>query len=271
MTDSANKKEGPTIFNLDIEIPDSKFLLFDPSRDNKVVSSKRIKCPECSTSVKYFCYYCRKNVGAHADKVPQIDLPIPLDIIKHPHENDGKSTGLHAKLLAPNSTTVLTYPIPLDQYLNPEKCLLLFPGPTAVPIGQILSAEPADAKETGFERIVVIEGTWYQAHQMVRDTPALSKMKHITFAHSYQTVFWRFQQTDPCHLATIEAIYFVYREYLEAKPSESYNIGSLLFYYNFFYQLIQDNYKSGQAKKDGRKFTSRHSTNYIKDSDSPSH
>lgn len=33
-----------------------------------------------------------------------------IDIIKHPNETDGKSTAVHAKILAPNDVTMYTYP-----------------------------------------------------------------------------------------------------------------------------------------------------------------
>lgn len=33
-----------------------------------------------------------------------------IDIIKHPNETDGKSTAIHAKILAPNDVTIYTYP-----------------------------------------------------------------------------------------------------------------------------------------------------------------
>lgn len=32
-----------------------------------------------------------------------------IDIIKHPNETDGKSTAVHAKILAPNDVTMYTY------------------------------------------------------------------------------------------------------------------------------------------------------------------
>lgn len=37
-------------------------------------------------------------------------LPLKIDIIKHPNETDGKSTAIHAKLLAPDFVNIYTYP-----------------------------------------------------------------------------------------------------------------------------------------------------------------
>lgn len=37
-------------------------------------------------------------------------LPLKIDIIKHPNETDGKSTAIHAKLLAPEFVNIYTYP-----------------------------------------------------------------------------------------------------------------------------------------------------------------
>lgn len=37
-------------------------------------------------------------------------LPVKIDIIKHPNETDGKSTAVHAKLIAPDDVTIYTYP-----------------------------------------------------------------------------------------------------------------------------------------------------------------
>jgi len=37
-------------------------------------------------------------------------LPVKIDIIKHPNETDGKSTAVHARILAPADVTIYTYP-----------------------------------------------------------------------------------------------------------------------------------------------------------------
>lgn len=37
-------------------------------------------------------------------------LPLKVDIIKHANEIDGKSTAVHAAILAPDDVTIYTYP-----------------------------------------------------------------------------------------------------------------------------------------------------------------
>lgn len=37
-------------------------------------------------------------------------LPLKVDIIKHPSEVDGKSTSAHGKVLAPTDVEIFTYP-----------------------------------------------------------------------------------------------------------------------------------------------------------------
>lgn len=105
----------------------------------------RLKCSKCGGSRKFFCYTCCSLVGVTQEQVPIIkvgmksviivkvrlcwwyvdllksefklccvscctQLPVKIDIIKHPNETDGKSTAIHAKILAPNDVTIYTYP-----------------------------------------------------------------------------------------------------------------------------------------------------------------
>jgi len=39
-----------------------------------------------------------------------LQLPFTVSIVKHPQEIDGKSTAIHAAILAPESVKIYTYP-----------------------------------------------------------------------------------------------------------------------------------------------------------------
>lgn len=107
----------------------------------------------------------------------------------------------------------------------------------------------------------MIDGTWIQAKQIANNTPVLKKMQCVTIAPR-KTHFWRFQNVDDQHLATIEAIYYLYREFGETyeSPYEG-QYDDLMFYYKFFYNMIQNTYKANKSTK----FNNRHQQkDYIK-------
>ncbi|GIY91158.1 tRNA-uridine aminocarboxypropyltransferase 1 [Caerostris extrusa] len=88
-------------------------------------------CTVCNRSRKYYCYTCYVPVKEVSERLPKVNLPIKIDIIKHPKEVDGKSTSAHAAVLAPDDIKIYNYP-DFPSYEN-EKVLLIFPGKSAVP------------------------------------------------------------------------------------------------------------------------------------------
>ncbi|KAK9718167.1 hypothetical protein K7432_005710 [Basidiobolus ranarum] len=216
----------------------------------------REKCPNCQKSVKYFCYKCFQVVGCSKDQIPKVKLPFKLEVIKHQAERDGKSTAIHAKIVAPEDVEIYTFPQDLPDLTNLEDTLLLFPTKDAKSLSEI-------PKES-FSRVIVVDGTWKQASSILHNIPELSKIRKVKIP-TQTTTFWRYQNCDSTHLATIEAIYYLYKEYALAQQSASQAVydgryDDLLFYYIYFYSLIQNNYIHD---KDERSFTSRHQTNYI--------
>ncbi|RKP24141.1 DTW domain-containing protein [Syncephalis pseudoplumigaleata] len=212
----------------------------------------RLPCPSCKKSVMYFCYYCHRVVGYDPSEIPCLSLPVQLDIIKHSREKDGKSTAIHAKLLAPAHTTIHAYPEHVPDYPVDGRTLLLFPGEDARSLTDIDAAS--------FDRLVVVDGTWNQAKAMVRYSPVLSRLPRVMI-RTEQTLFWRFQNLASDHLATIEAIYYFYREYHKAYATSSYagEYDNLLYYFKFFYNRIQNEYR-----RTGKPFTRRYQGDYIK-------
>jgi hypothetical protein len=64
-----------------------------------------------------------------------------------------------------------------------------------------------------FDTLAVIDGTWRQAKGMARKFGTMG-FRHVKIA-SRETLFWRYQNLDRTYLATIEAIYFFFREYYQ--------------------------------------------------------
>ncbi|BFZ18070.1 hypothetical protein BsWGS_21109 [Bradybaena similaris] len=89
-------------------------------------SAPRSQCPKCKKSRKFYCYSCCVPLPHLVSAVPQVQLPVKVDIIKHPSETDGKSTAPHAVILAPDDVAIHTYPCIPDY--DPKKVVLVFPG-----------------------------------------------------------------------------------------------------------------------------------------------
>ncbi|PVU86194.1 hypothetical protein BB559_006617 [Furculomyces boomerangus] len=235
--------------------------------------SERFSCPNCKKQIKFFCYRCYYVPLDLKTLLPSIDLPLHLHIFKHFQELDGKSTAIHAKIVADKSVTIHKYPSQEPISLDPKKCLLLYPGPDAKTMEELSIEGTLD----NFTDIIVIDGTWKQARGMICSESRPEHMrKHSVLQKNLllnaqklsikprKTKFWRYQNNGPSHLATIEAIYFMFYEYLLTKPNPDYqqiqNIGNLMFFYKHFFNLIQNHYNSDKSKA----YTSRHSTDYIK-------
>ncbi|KAJ1342013.1 hypothetical protein BSLG_003418 [Batrachochytrium salamandrivorans] len=224
-------------------------------------AADRSVCPGCKRSSKNFCPKCNLPL----DHIPpKVLLPIPLDM---------QTTSTHAKLVSQSQveiyvddlSTASDSAIIKSRYPDPSRVLLLFPSATAVPLSQI--------EISSFDCLVVIDGTWKQAKSMTK------RLSNVGFRHvkieSHETLFWRYQQFDRTFLATIEAIYWFYREYFDAyikagPTSESDSsvpieysgeYDNLLFYFKNNWELIQHFYKTNPQKS----FTPRHAdgANYI--------
>ncbi|KAI9293654.1 DTW-domain-containing protein [Neoconidiobolus thromboides FSU 785] len=257
-----NLNKNQTVLDIAKNITNSDFLApYYNAHDTTQSNETRTKCSTCNLSVKYYCYQCYKNIGEYQHLVPKLRLPLPLTIIKHPKELNSKSTGIHAKILATEDTEVINFPVDENQFDNPEECLLLFPSATATSIKDLKMED--NEMEIPYKRIVVIEGTWTQAKKIIKSSPSLTKMKAIKLDNNYSTIFWRYQQYDSSYLATIEAIYLIYFELIKKYKIQG-NVDNLLFYYQFFYNLIQ-NYYNEPLVKEKVKYCHRHVKNYIKD------
>ncbi|XP_026532878.1 DTW domain-containing protein 1 isoform X3 [Notechis scutatus] len=232
----------------------------------------RSKCPRCHGSRMFYCYSCYVPVETvPVEDIPIVKLPLKIDIIKHPNETDGKSTAVHAKLLASEDVTIYTYPCIPDYEEMQHEIALIFPGPDSVSISNIplslqakcktkgLSAEPApkcaklepshsrsmsedrlSKSENALKKIVFIDSTWNQTNKIITDE-RLQGLLQIELK-SKKTFFWRHQKGKPeTYLSTIEAIYYFLVDYHKEVLKENYDgqYDNLLFFFSFMYKLIR--------------------------------
>jgi hypothetical protein len=131
----------------------------------------------------------------------------------------------------------------------------LFPTNNAVFLDEI----PED-EFSKIQRVIVLDCQWHVVKRLERHEN-LAGLRRVKI-RNYSTTFWRFQSVGPECLATIEAIYYFYREHGTRALNGQYDgrYDNLLYYYKFFYDLIQHKYKT-----EGRPFTNRHTDpNYVR-------
>lgn len=68
----------------------------------------------------------------------RIQLPVAVDIIKHKNEIEGKSTAVHAAILAPNYVTVYEYPN-IPDYSKEDNVVLIFPSHKSTTVHALFS------------------------------------------------------------------------------------------------------------------------------------
>mmetsp|Transcript_17362 Transcript_17362/g.16572 ORF Transcript_17362/g.16572 Transcript_17362/m.16572 type:complete len:124 (+) Transcript_17362:442-813(+) len=102
------------------------------------------------------------------------------------------------------------------------------------------------------KEVVLIDCTWLQTAHFLKQ-PNIQQLKKVKI-QTEKTVFWRYQSVSETNLATIEAMYFFFRDYDVAlnwgKDYERYagKYDNLLYYYAFNYRLIQREYSEGDKK-----------------------
>ncbi|XP_038276260.1 tRNA-uridine aminocarboxypropyltransferase 1 isoform X2 [Dermochelys coriacea] len=227
----------------------------------KAQKSGRSKCPRCGSSRMFYCYSCYVPVETVPSKeIPIVKLPLKIDIIKHPNETDGKSTAVHAKLLAPEDVTIYTYPCIPEYEEKRHEIALIFPGPNSTSVKDIIphlqknvqknvscgndddsSAEPflkkakietkedrnlseyksnSRSEDTVLKKVIFIDSTWNQTNKIITDE-RLQGLLQIELK-TRKTCFWRHQKGKPdTYLSTIEAIYYFLVDYHQEVLKES--------------------------------------------------
>uniref|UniRef100_A0A673ZWR4 tRNA-uridine aminocarboxypropyltransferase 1 n=1 Tax=Salmo trutta TaxID=8032 RepID=A0A673ZWR4_SALTR len=198
----------------------------------------RLKCSSCGGSRMFFCYTCCSLVGVSQQEIPSVKLPIKIDIIKHPSEVDGKSTAIHAKILAPDDVTIYTYPCIPEYEDDTDKVVLVFPDEEPSP-KRPRAEETLRHQGPVPSRVVFIDSTWNQTTRIITDeTTGLQLEPRLK---TRKTCFWRHQKGSPdTYLATIEAVYYFLKDYQELCLRQEYTrqYDNLMYFYCYLHTLI---------------------------------
>ncbi len=238
-------------------------------------SVERKLCPKCQKKRLYYCYDCLAICSPETHP-PPLKLPLPVHVILHPGEHRSKSTSLAASTISPD-IHIHEWP-GFPEGIDLSSTALLYPSPTAKCLDELAPEDFAKIKT-----VLFVDSTWQQSKAISRD-PRLHQAIHIRIKQQI-SLFWRFQNNDPTYLATVEAIYFFLKEYVQAKnaPTHSYNgeVDDLLHYYVNQYITVQSNYSgstttsaasttAGGAEEkpsttgaEEKQFTTRHFADYI--------
>ncbi|XP_066603109.1 tRNA-uridine aminocarboxypropyltransferase 1 [Prorops nasuta] len=189
-----------------------KSLKIDEAEVLNTIEGREI-CGTCYKSRKFFCYTCYTPV-IDEKYIPRVKLPFKIDIIKHAQEIDGKSTAIHAAVLAPEDVCIYTYP-DFPEIENIKETILIFPSKTALTVEEFLEQKKKDAINAGGERssngfplkkAIFIDSTWHQTKSIYKDQ-RLRDLQCVVLK-SRISQFWRNQKKSPrWYLATIEAIH----------------------------------------------------------------
>lgn len=212
---------------------------------------ERRTCPKCLSSAKFYCYNCYDPLVDRPQAIPKIILPLKVDVIKHRNEFSGKSTAVHARVLAPDHVRIIHFPfsvnpeltttdLPVEEFLGFDKArtLMLFPSKQSTTIEEIPDLEQIN-------RVVLVDGTWNHVPSMISH-PAIQGIRHVKI-DARLTKYWRYNKGDH-HLATVEALYYFLVDYMNAMKAKGHQrpdfdeqlkgLDNLLFFFAFFHRLV---------------------------------
>ncbi|KAJ3009949.1 UNVERIFIED_CONTAM: DTW domain-containing protein 1 [Siphonaria sp. JEL0065] len=300
----------------------------DETKPKKRVRATCSRTPACKGASWYlFCPICCHPLP-DAPHPSASRLPLELHMYRHPGEKVSKSTSVHAKVVAPEDTSLFVEDcralgrdedgILRERYPDPSRVLLLFPSETSKPLSEL--------PRTSFDKLIVLDGTWTQAKAMYKclehagfqavtiefpanqtvestdsSTPTSAAVTHVstndgdanaddgdstspskkqhrdqesattlsssssqtttttttttkkTTQEPVKTLFWRYQSIGDHCLATIEAVYYFYRDYFSVyepvgTPYDG-RFDSLLYYFRLQYEAVQQNYRENPDKQ----------------------
>ncbi len=90
--------------------------------------------------------------------------------------------------------------------------MVLFPGPDSIDLNALAQASGREIETRFFSdhrilTVMVIDGTWQKAKQMMRLSPNLQKLEKVSFTPRILSQYRFRKQPHPQYVSTIEAVY----------------------------------------------------------------
>ncbi|KAJ3382245.1 DTW domain-containing protein 1, partial [Lobulomyces angularis] len=238
---------------------DNPFRSFKIKEERQLFTEEKKLCLQCNKLRKVYCPIDFIPIN-HIP--PKVTLPIELIIYRHPQELSSKTTTTHIKILAPQQTKIILHNFYLHglpsnlndnqkesgeevisnvEFIDVDRTLLLYPTENSKDLSEI--------DRNSFDKLIVIDGTWNQSKTMAKVLS--SKGFRQVRIKTEKTLFWRYQSLSENYLATVEAVYYFFKDFdttYNKKVNEDYiydgKFDNLLFYFKMQYDLIQNEYKS---------------------------
>lgn len=162
------------------------------------------KCNKCSFSIKN-CY-CKEIIP--------IDTNVKIIILIHPKEarhqktGTGKLTHLSIKDSELIKGIDFTDNIRVNELINNKSYfpVLLYPSNNALNIDDKAFYNSLNNKKL---LIFILDGTWWQAKVMIRESKNLHLIPHLSFKKKYISKFFFKKQPKKNYLSTIESVYYL--------------------------------------------------------------
>lgn len=150
------------------------------------------------------CYRCVKpRATCLCNDITKVDNTTSVHIVQHVRERrhpigTARIAALGLSRVAVDTVYPITGRFSFDHPL-PPRAALLYPSPDAVLMEQLTERERP-------HHLVVIDGTWHQAAQIYRDSPALQTLPRLTFGTVQPSNYRIRKEPNDSANATIEAI-----------------------------------------------------------------
>ena len=248
MTLAGLREKDAYLETLGLKLGDLSPILRDADKEGVEHRSRKecSSCGHCAKNNRLYCFDCCLPMRRGSDRfIPRVALPLKLDVIRHPQEKKSKSTALHAKVVAGDDVRIFDKDDAPKDY-DAERTLLIFPDKDSQLLTDVDNLEK-------YDRVVVLDCTWAKAGVMAA-LPGIQRLKKVHL-NEYKTIFWRGQLCGDAFLATIEAIYYFFREFHEAlsKNKEPYDgrFDGIMYLYVAMFKIVLRNFaeRGGEERR----------------------